>query len=73
MDRTSNEEIHDFDSLNIAIKVVKSRNTRQASHVVRMGETIEAYRGLVDKLEEKIFSKTYAPTAMKYDILVHVS
>ena len=52
IDRTSNEDIRDLDSLNIATKVVKSRNSRQAPHVVRMGEMIEAYRGLVDKLEE---------------------
>jgi transcription termination factor 2 len=46
-----NEELHNlYSSLNIT-RVIKSRRMRWAGHVARMGETRNAYRILVGKLE----------------------
>jgi hypothetical protein len=42
--------------------------------VVRIGETIRAYRGFGGQIRRKeTIWKIYAPTATKYDILVHIS
>jgi hypothetical protein len=48
-----NEEIHDLYSSSNIIRMIKSRRTRWAGHVARMGETRNAYRILVGKPERK--------------------
>ena len=48
-----NEELRDLYSLPNIVRVVKSRRTRWAGHVVRMGEGRGVYRVLVGKPEGK--------------------
>jgi transcription termination factor 2 len=48
-----NEELHNLYSLPNIIRMIKSRRMRWAGHVARMGETRNAYRILVGKLEGK--------------------
>ena len=45
--RLHNEELHALYSSPNTIPVIKLRRLRQAGHVARMGESINAYRGLV--------------------------
>jgi hypothetical protein len=47
-----NEELHNLCSSPNIIRMIKSRRMRWAGHVVRMGETRNAYRILVGKPEE---------------------
>ena len=49
----SNEELNDLYSSPNIVRVIKSRRTRLAGHVARMGEEREAYRVLVGKPEGK--------------------
>jgi hypothetical protein len=49
-----NEEFHNLHSSLNTIRMIKSRRMRWARHVGRMGETRNAYRILVVKLEGKI-------------------
>jgi hypothetical protein len=48
-----NEELHNLYSSPNIIRMIKSRKLRWAGHVVRMGETRNAYRILVGKPEGK--------------------
>jgi hypothetical protein len=48
-----NEELHNLYSSPNIIRLIKSRKTRWAGHVARMGETRIAYRLLVGKPEGK--------------------
>jgi hypothetical protein len=48
-----NEELHNMYSSPNIIRMIKSRRMRWAGHVVRMGETRNAYRILVRKPEGK--------------------
>jgi hypothetical protein len=48
-----NEELYDLYSLPSLIRMIKSRRMRLAGHIVRMGETRNAYRILVGKPEGK--------------------
>jgi hypothetical protein len=48
-----NEELHNLYSSPSIIRVIKSRRTRWAGHVARMGEKRNAYRILVGKTEGK--------------------
>jgi hypothetical protein len=48
-----NEELRDLYSSPSIIIIIKSRRTRWAGHVVRMGEKRNAYRLLEGKPEEK--------------------
>ena len=48
-----NEELNDLFPSPSNIRVIKSRKTRWASHVARMGERRDIYRVLVGKLERK--------------------
>ena len=51
--RRSHEELRDFYSLPIIVRVVKSRRMRWAGHVARMGEGRGVHRVLVGKPERK--------------------
>jgi hypothetical protein len=48
-----NEELHDFCTSQIIIRIMKSRRMRWAGHVARMGEKRNVYRLLVGKPERK--------------------
>jgi hypothetical protein len=48
-----NEELHNLYSSPNIIRMIKSRRVRRAGHVARMGETKNAYRILMGKLEGK--------------------
>jgi hypothetical protein len=48
-----NKELHDLYSSPSIIRIIKSRRTRWAGHVARMGEKRNAYRLLVGKLRER--------------------
>jgi hypothetical protein len=48
-----NEELRDLYSSPSIIRIIKSRRTRWAGHVARMGEKRNAYRLLVGKPEGK--------------------
>ena len=48
-----NEELSDLYSLPNVVRVVKSRRTRWAGHVARMGEVRGVHRVLVGKPEER--------------------
>jgi hypothetical protein len=48
-----NEELHDLYSSPSNIGIIKSRRTRWAGHVARMGEKRNTYRLLLGKPEEK--------------------
>jgi hypothetical protein len=48
-----NEELHKLYSSPNIIRMIKSRRMRWAGHVIRMGETRNAYRILVGKPEGK--------------------
>jgi hypothetical protein len=48
-----NEELHNLYSSPSIIRMMKSRGTRWAGHVTRMGVTRNTYRILVGKLEGK--------------------
>jgi hypothetical protein len=48
-----NEELRDLYSSPSIIRIIKSRRTRWAGHVARMGENRNAYRLLVGKAERK--------------------
>jgi hypothetical protein len=48
-----NEELHNLYSSPNIIRMIKSRKTRWAGHVARMGEKRNAYRILVGKPEGK--------------------
>jgi hypothetical protein len=48
-----NEELHNLYSSPVIIRTIKSKRTRWAGHVARMGEKRNAYRILVGKPEEK--------------------
>ncbi|PNF21716.1 hypothetical protein B7P43_G10362, partial [Cryptotermes secundus] len=48
-----NEELHNLYSSPSIIRMIKSRRTRWAGHIARMGETRNAYRILVGKPEGK--------------------
>jgi hypothetical protein len=48
-----NEELRDFYSLPITIRIIKSRRMRRAGHVARMGEKRNAYRLFVGNPEGK--------------------
>ena len=51
--RLRNEELNDFYSSPNIVRVIKSRRTRWAGHVARMGEKRGVYRVLVGKPEGK--------------------
>ena len=51
--RLHNEELNDLYSSPIIVRVIKSRRTRWAGHVARMGEERKVYRVLVGKPEGK--------------------
>jgi len=51
--RLHNKELSDLYSSPNIVRVIKSRRTRWAGHVARMGEERGAYRVLVGKLEGK--------------------
>jgi hypothetical protein len=51
--KLNNEELHNVYSSPIIIRMIKSRRMRSAGHIARMGETRNAYRILVGKLEGK--------------------
>jgi len=51
--RLHNEELNDLYSLPNIVRVIKSRRTRWAGHVARMGEETGVYRVLVGKPEGK--------------------
>jgi hypothetical protein len=48
-----NEELHNLYSSPSIIRIIKSRKTRWAGHVARMGEKRNVYRLLVGKPEGK--------------------
>jgi hypothetical protein len=48
-----NEELHDMHFSANIVRVIKSRRTRWARHVARMGKTRSAYRVLLGKPEER--------------------
>jgi hypothetical protein len=48
-----NEELHNLYSSSSIIRMIKSRRTRRAAHVGRMGQKRAAYRILVEKPEGK--------------------
>ena len=48
-----NEELHDMHFLANIVQVIKSRRTRWARHVARMGKRRGAYRVLLGKPEER--------------------
>jgi hypothetical protein len=48
-----NEELHDLCTSPSIIRIIKSRRSRWASHVARMGEKRKAYRLLVGKRDGK--------------------
>jgi hypothetical protein len=48
-----NEELHNFYSSPSIIRIIMSRRMILTGHVARMEEKRDAYRLLVDKLEEK--------------------
>jgi hypothetical protein len=48
-----NEELHNLYPSPIVIRITKTRRMRWAGHVVRMGETRNAYKILVGKHERK--------------------
>jgi hypothetical protein len=48
-----NEELHNLYSSPNIIRIIKSRRMRWVGHVARMGETRNAYRIFVGKLERK--------------------
>jgi hypothetical protein len=50
-----NDELHSlYSSLNVVVRVIKSRRIRWAGHVARMGEGRGVYRVLVGRPEGKI-------------------
>jgi hypothetical protein len=48
-----NEELHNLYFSPSIVRMIKSRRTRLAGHVARMGEKRDAYRILMEKLEGK--------------------
>jgi hypothetical protein len=67
-----NKELHNlYSSLNI-IRMIKSRRMRWAGHVVRMGETRNAYRILVGKRVEGVaWPAQRIPTAVNEKSYIH--
>jgi hypothetical protein len=51
MEKLHNKELHDLYSSPSIMRIIKSRRMRWAGHVVRIGETRNAYRLLVEKPE----------------------
>jgi hypothetical protein len=51
--KLDNEELHDLCSSPNIVRVIKSRRTRFAGHVARLGEERGVYRVLVGKPEGK--------------------
>ena len=54
--KVHNEELNDLYSSPNIVRVIKSRRTRWAGHVARMGERSGVYRVLVEKPEGKRLS-----------------
>jgi hypothetical protein len=48
-----NEELHNLYSLPNIIRMIMSRNIRQAGHVARIGKKRNAYKSLMEILEGK--------------------
>jgi hypothetical protein len=53
LEKINNEELHDLSSSPTSVLVIKSRRTRWAWHVVRIGGRRSVYRVLVEKTEGK--------------------